>query len=416
MKNTATQKEKYIWNMIGSFSNALSSMILAVIVNRLIGSNMGGVFAFAFSNAQLMMTIGAFEVRPYHSTDLNEKYSFSQYFSLRIITCTLMIFIDIAFILISGYTGIKAYTIFFVCLYKMIEGFCDVFAGMFQQRDRIDLVGKSLFLRILFSTLGFFLVLFFTRNLVVASIALAVISFILIFLYDLKLCKLFNGIKIDIQFQGLTSLVKECLPLFISAFIFMYINNAPKYAINDMYSDHVQNIYNILFMPAFVINLFSLFVFRPLLTDLTRDWNERNLKPFVKIVKNILILIIILTILAMGASYLLGIPILQLIYGVDISEYRIDLVLIMVTGGVSALATFMYYVITVMRAQKYLLIGYFSAFAIALVLPRLLVKEFAITGAILSCTASLLVLALIFIIIITKNIVSTNKEEKKGKS
>ncbi len=410
MKNTATQKEKYFWNMMGSFSNALSSMVLAIIVNRLTGAELGGIFAFAFSNAQLMMTIGAFEVRPLQSTDVDEKYSFTQYFSLRLITCTLMILIDLAYIWFSGYTGVKAYTVFLVCSYKMVEGFTDVFSGMFQQHDRIDLVGKSLTLRIFVCTAGFFLVLYATKNLVWASLALGLISAALIFIYDLRLWKYFDNVKIGVEFRQLLPLVWECLPLFISSFIMMYINNAPKYAINQMYPDEIQNIYNILFMPAFVINLFSLFVFRPMLVNLTKEWNERNLKPFVKTVKYILLLIIILTILAMGAAYLLGIPILQIIYGVDISGYRTELVLIMVTGGISALSTFMYYVITVMRIQKYLLVGYLSAFVIALFLPGILVKKYIIAGAVYSCAASLIVLTMVFLLIIISNVMHVKRE------
>ena len=410
MKNTATQKEKYFWNMMGSFSNALSSMVLAIIVNRLTGAELGGIFAFAFSNAQLMMTIGAFEVRPLQSTDVNEKYSFTQYFSLRLITCTLMILIDLAYIWFSGYTGVKAYTVFLVCIYKMIEGFTDVFSGMFQQHDRIDLVGKSLTLLIFSCTAGFFLVLYATGNLVWASLALGLISAALIFIYDLRLWKYFENVKIGVEFRQLLPLVWECLPLFISSFIMMYINNAPKYAINQMYPDEIQNIYNILFMPAFVINLFSLFVFRPMLVNLTKEWNDRNLNPFVKTVKYILLLIIVLTILAMGAAYLLGIPILQIIYGVDISGYRTELVLIMVTGGISALSTFMYYVITVMRIQKYLLVGYLSAFVIALFLPEVLVKKYIIAGAVYSCAASLIVLTMVFLLIIISNVMRAKRE------
>ena len=190
----------------------------------------------------------------------------------------------------------------------------------------------------------------------------------------------------------------------------MYINDAPKYAINQMYPDEIQNIYNILFMPAFVINLFSLFVFRPMLVNLTKEWNDRNLNPFVKTVKYILLLIIVLTILAMGAAYLLGIPILQIIYGVDISGYRTELVLIMVTGGISALSTFMYYVITVMRIQKYLLVGYLSAFVIALFLPEVLVKKYIIAGAVYSCAASLIVLTMVFLLIIISNVMRAKRE------
>lgn len=126
-----------------------------------------------------------------------------------------------------------------------------------------------------------------------------------------------------------------------------YLNNAPKYAINTYYDETVQNSYNILFMPAFVINLLSLFVFRPLLTDLARDWEGENIKEFTDIVKKMMILIGALTIAACVGAYLLGIPILSLVYGVDLRAYRMELVIIMICGGLNAYVYCLYYVVTV---------------------------------------------------------------------
>lgn len=410
LKKTASKKEKYIWNMLGSFTNALSSMVLAIIVNRISGAELGGVFAFAFSNAQLMMTIGAFEVRPLQSTDINEKYMFSQYFTLRVLTCILMLLCNLCYIGIGGFTGVKGYTLFFVCFYKMMESFTDVFSGMYQQHDRIDLSGKVHTIRIICCTFGFFLILLTTDNLVAASVSLGLISLIVFFVYDLRLFRIFETVKIGTSFKDLGILVMECLPLFLSSFIMMYINNAPKYAINEYYSDEIQNIYNILFMPAFVINLFSLFVFRPMLVELTEFWNTGKIAIFLKKVKGMCLLILGLTLGAMAGAYLLGIPVLELIYGVQLQEYRMELVLIMITGGISALSTFLYYIITVMRKQKYLLIGYGCSFLIALCLPKVLVKKFGITGAVASCTSALLVLVVAFFIIIAVHVIKKKKE------
>jgi O-antigen/teichoic acid export membrane protein len=163
-------------------------------------------------------------------------------------------------------------------------------------------------------------------------------------------------------------------------------------------------------MPAFVINLFSLFVFRPMLVELTEFWNTGKIAIFLKKVKGMCLLILGLTLGAMAGAYLLGIPVLELIYGVQLQEYRMELVLIMITGGISALSTFLYYIITVMRKQKYLLIGYGCSFLIALCLPKVLVKKFGITGAVASCTSALLVLVVAFFIIIAVHVIKKKKE------
>lgn len=408
MKKTASQKEKYIWNMMGSLSNAFVSVFFAAIVNRLSGPEAGGIFAFAFSNAQLMLTIGTFEVRPLQSTDVLEKYTFIQYFSLRVMTCTLMMAVCMAYILAGGFTKTKAYTMCFLCFYKMTEGYEDVFAGMFQQYDRIDLAGKLLSLRILFCATVFFLALYVSGSLVLASLIMGIVSGVFILGYDVRLYRLMGGGRMKISLCGLCPLVRECLPLFISAFMMMYMNNAPKYAMEAIYSDEIQNIYHIIYMCAFVVNLFSLFVFRPMLIGLAREWGGKRVGAFVRTVGGVMVMIVILTILGMGGAYLCGIPALQAVYSVDLSGYRMELVLVMATGGVSAMATFMYYIVTVMRRQRYLLAGYTAAFLVSVLLSRRLVKAYAVAGAVLSCAVSFTVLSGVLFAIIAVGVIKAS--------
>ncbi|QFZ10476.1 lipopolysaccharide biosynthesis protein, partial [Streptococcus dysgalactiae] len=66
--------------------------------------------------------------------------------------------------------------------------------------------------------------------------------------------------------------LKESFPLFLNGFLIIYIYTQPKYAIETM--SHLnklplgsQTIFNILFMPAFVMNLMMLF-FRPQITQM----------------------------------------------------------------------------------------------------------------------------------------------------
>lgn len=404
MSGNVTQKQKVFWNMMGSLCNALSSMILAIIVNRIIGGNAGGGFAFAFSNAQLMYTIGGFEIRPLQSTDVKEKFSFTNYFSLRIITCIIMMAANTLYVLVSGFGKDKALVVWIVCMYKMVEAVADVFAGMFQQHDRIDLSGKAATFRPVLSTASFGLVLFFSHNLIAASVSMVIVSALLFFFYDLKLKRIFDSIEYRFSSDKVGSLIVEAIPLFLAAFINMYMNNAPKYAIDRNFSDSMQNYYNIIFMPAFVINLFSLFAFRPLLTDLARYWDGKNMKPFNRIVRNILLWILLLTAVSMAGAYLIGTNILGAVYGVTVMQYRKELVLVMLTGGISAVATFLYYVITVMRKQRLLLAGYIMGFICALIMPGILVPRYVLAGAATSCGISMLILASAFAAIVIAGI------------
>ena len=68
------------------------------------------------------------------------------------------------------------------------------------------------------------------------------------------------------------------LPLFLSSFMHQYIFNSPKYAIEEALTKTDQAHYGYLVMPVFVINLLSLFVFRPQLITLSSDWAEKRFK------------------------------------------------------------------------------------------------------------------------------------------
>lgn len=392
-----TAKEKFIWNMLGSISNAMSTLILSIAVNRLMGESSGGLFSFAYSNAQLMLVIGGFEVRPYQTTDIEEKYKFNTYFTFRLLSCLLMIAVSFVYVSIGDFDKTKKMVLMLLALFKMVEAFSDVYGGRFQQKDRIDLTGKLFFVRVVLSTIIFILFIGTTQNLVIASFGMFLVSFVLFFIYDYRFVFEEDKRNLHISFDGMWELTKDVLPLFIGNFIMMYISNAPKYAINSTYGDEMQNIYNILFMPAFVINLFSLFIFRPMLITMTIYWKDGKLKELSGMIAKVYGAILGITLVVSICAWLLGIPVLSLLYNIDLDGHRENLLMVMIAGGISAVVTFSYYVITILRQQKWILFGYIISFIYVFIAAKIMVKQFEITGAIIAYGSSVALIAVIFI-------------------
>lgn len=408
-----TAKKKFMWNMAGSLCNSLSSMLLLIIVNRISGESRGGFFALAYSTAQLLFSVGGFEIRPVQSTDIKNRFSFNQYFTSRMLNCSVMFVCMLGYIAVNGYTGIDALAVFWILAYRIVEAVADVYSGLFQQRERIDISGKEMLMRSGLATITFTLVLWLTDNLLYAGMALTLTSLVVMLLYDLHMKKYFEPAPVHLEWKGILGIYNACWPLFVSSFIMNYLNNAPKYSINNYYDQTVQNSYNILFMPAFVINLLSLFVFRPLLTDLAKDWEEEHLKEFSDIVKKMMILIGGLTTAACIGAYLLGIPVLSILYGVDLSSYRMELIVVMICGGLNAYVYCLYYVVTVTGKQIYLLLGYGAGLISAVLLGPYLVKNLEILGAALSCTLSFAVVFVVFLVITFAVIKNRTKKCKK---
>lgn len=404
MNRTAknSSMKKFGWNMVGSMSNALASFVLLTMVTRINGSNDGGIFSLAFSTAQMLASVGCFETRAIQVTDVKKNLRFMDYFTFRFVTSIVMMLCLIVYVVAAGKND-EAAVMFFICLYKAIDCMSDSFQGLFQLENRIDLSGMALGIRVILSTIFFGITLGLFHDLVFSSITMCVVELVFIFFFDYRLSKRYEKCKLTIRWDKWKELFKQCLPLFIGSFMLSYMVNASKYAIDANMSNEIQNYYGFLLMPAFVINLFSLFGFRPMLTPLANYWEQKKEKEFVGIIRNSMVWILILTVGAVVGAYLLGIWFLNLFSGLDLSQYRIELVIVMLGGSMNAIITVCYYILTVMRKQMLVLVGYGVGFVFALITPLILVRAYGLTGAVVSYVIPMFMTVVTFAVFIKFN-------------
>ncbi len=414
MQKTPSGKAVTFWNMMGSLVNAAVSVLLLMMVTRTLGDEQAGIFSLGFSVSLMMLTVGAFEVRPFQSTDIYKQFSFASYFTFRMVTCVLMLLLSVGYVLLNGYTDEKAWVILLLCLLKCVEAFCDVFNGQAQQNDRLDVAGFSLSIRVFVYCAGFFLSLLMTKNLLISCGVMVLLALLWLLVFDATTGKYFEPCRVRFDKAALAGLFKACFPLFLASFLMMYINNAPKFAVDAYLSSAYQTYYGIIFMPASVINLFSLFAFRPLLTKLTADWNENRQKAFLRTVLKLVLWILCVTAAALVGGWFLGIPLLSWLYGTDLTAYRSELTVVLLGGGFNALCVLLYYMITVMRKQKYVLIGYIGSALAAWLLGDSLVAKYGLMGASLTYLLSVALLCLLFIIIFTGILLTKRKKEAEG--
>ena len=100
---------------------------------------------------------GADEI--YEVTDAENKYLFSDYYTVKIINCIIMMIVSVVYILLKQYSDYKALVVFLVCFYRMLDGYADVFEAQFHKEGRLDLAGKSMAFRTIISVLVYFVIL-----------------------------------------------------------------------------------------------------------------------------------------------------------------------------------------------------------------------------------------------------------------
>lgn len=373
--------KSFLWNIIGSMISAASSFVLLLCVVRTVGETEGGIFSLAFATSQILLTIGKFGVRSFQATDIKSEISFGVYLQTRIWFCLGMLLLGVAYVLFAGYNFRKSSIFILICILKMADAIEDVFHGQLQNIGYLDVAGKLLTIRNLLTMLVFGVCMFSLKDLLLASIITASVTIIITILLNIKITKHYIPVSLSFNKNQSFYLFKSCMPLFWGAFLSLYIYNAPKYAIDFMGSEAEITYYSIIFMPAFVINLFSEFAFKPLLTIIASIWEEKDLLAFSKMIRKLLLNIMGITFIVMAGAYFIGAQFLSWFYSVDVTPYRTELMLLMLSGGFSAAVYLLYNVLTSMRLQKIIIMNYFIASILVTVLGYLFVWHIQITGA-----------------------------------
>ncbi|MBQ6717967.1 MAG: hypothetical protein IJN22_03620 [Clostridia bacterium] len=402
-KNTSARKV-FLWNAIGSACNAFSTMVILMVINRFYGQFEGGIVTIALALAQQMLTISNFETATFYVTDGKKETGFSVHLSTKTILFIVAVIVSVA-ISLYKYDFYKAVIVICFCIYKATDGFATLTTGALQREGRLDLAGISLTFKTITSIVALIVVSLATKNLMLASILMVVVGVLWTLFIDLGMVACFLPIKFDFSIKKITKLIFDCAPLFLTIFLFTYIINQPKYVIDSFLTEESQNAFGIIFLPSAVITMLSLFIYRPMLTTLTNYWSQNERKKFFGLVIKVSLILLGLTAICVVGGAVLGVPILSLIFGVDLNGMEIELGLIIIGGGLYAFSTLLYNVLAIFRKQKLMLVACATVYVFAIVVTKPLTVAFNLNGASLSyalCNLMLSVLLLVCCLVTTK--------------
>ncbi len=390
MIKTSLRRERadMIWNMTGAFCYALASMVLSFLVMRMAGEEQGGIFAFGYSTVgQQMFLLAYFGIRPFQITDGTGEFSFGDYLRHRYTTCGAALALGALYLLVSGYSREKTLVIFLLIVYKVIDGFVDVYESEFQRNGRLYLTGKSNAFRTILAVGIFLLVLQMTGNLPAACISMVCAQAVWVVLMAAVLRDL-GGVDYSRRSGSLAALTAATVLLFVSVFLDFYVFSASKYAIDAHMNDAASGYFNVIFMPTSIINLAAGFVIRPFLTSLTDFWNGGRFGEFAGKLKWITLVIGGLSVLAVGGALLLGRPVLGILewllgsaYTGKLTQFYLPFVLIVLGGAFYAVLNLYYYALVIMRRQRVIFGIYLVMTALAAWLAPNCVAAWGIPGA-----------------------------------
>ncbi len=406
-KTNNIKRSAYVWNAINAMFSAFQCPVVLMFITRISGMHDAGVFSIAFAVSNLLLYIGLYGLRRFQASDIDEEFKFADYNGMRFITCGAMIMASFAYCLygsyFNNYSMTKAAIVFLVCILKLVQAYTDVIHGNMQQKGRLDVAAKCSAVRYVLEVAAIIITLFITGDLLMSCAVSALVSVTVMMLTSVaagrKYCDTFMP---RFGRSEIKTLMIDGFPLFASLFLNMYISNAPKYAIDTYLTEEIQAVYNLIFMPAFMVMLLSNFIFNPIIKSYAELWlsddpeQHRELK---RRIRSQLLVVLGLTILGLAVAATIGLPMLGLIFGTDLSEYKKELCIVMIGGGALAYAQYFSTVITIIREQKSMIICYGIAAAAAYGLSGILVKTYGIVGAAIMYAVIMVVLAALLAVI-----------------
>lgn len=390
-------RKNFIWNMVGSTINAFLSLFLMILVTRINGLDQAGVFTFAFSLSCLLQVIGVFSGRAYQVTEREKEITDSDFIMNKVFTCFMMLLASFIYLGFHHYDLSKNLIIILLVFYKLLEAFAEVFYGIIQKNGDLYKVGISLFLKSVFSIFLFAIINVVTKNLIFALCSIVLVQILILVLYDIRNANK-HLIKTKANKNHVLFIMKNGGAIFMVTLLTQYVINAPKYAIDSLSINEIQTIYGIIAMPATIIILIGQFLIHPFLTRLTMQLKQNKMKEFHQLIFKMMACIFLIGIVADFVAYLIGIPFLELVYGVSLSRYRMDLLIIISGASFYGMTYILSNALITMRDNTSQMVIFVLVSLLSYFISKYFVMQKALQGASLSYLISMVVLLLFYFV------------------
>lgn len=395
----------FMWNVIGGGLVACQSAFLMFLAARFYSQEEAGMISSAYAIAVLAFTASRYGMRNYQVTDKRDEFTFRSYYYSRHITVIAVILLVLVYlgvsVYFSDYSFNKSLLVLEIVLLRSINSFEDVYLGRFQQMGYFAIGARIMALREMALLICMCIGMMCRLSLSAVFLCGIVISALMdIFLIHEKKDYLFLNDENDTGNDQIVKLLKKCFPLCLGTSLAIYASNIPKY-VADWYLDELsQAIVGYLMLPIFVIALFNQFIYTPFIKKLGDLWNEKEHSEFYKRIICQSILIIGMTILVLVFMLVIGLPILSLVYDIDLSPYRSEFVVMLIGGALYALEYYLAIPVTIIHEQKKLAAAYIISILVALIYQKWIVCEYGLKGVAYLYILVNMIITLIFISIL----------------
>lgn len=403
--------KNFIWNAIGLTLNSFNSLFFLIAVKRINGLGESGIFTYAFALCTMLFYFSIFYNRTYQVSDYNKKYTFNQYFTVRIITIIISLLFVLLFSFVNHFNLDKTLIILFLMAFKCIEAMSECFYAVLQSNEKLYKTGISLTIKTVVGFILFVLVDLLSKSIVFSLIAYCLFNLLIMLIYDYNQMKKINITKIVLDKSKVKDIIMDTYALCIFTILCVYIINAQKYIMTYFSSNELQSIFGMIIMPGTIVSLLGNYILYPFVNKITNNLKEHKIKNIVKITIMICMILLIIGLLMLIILFFAGIPILNFIYAINLMEYKMAFLILFVGAILSAISIIISNVLTILRDNNRQLIIYAFVSIATTIASIILIKLNGILGASIAYCLSQVICLVLFIVLYIFDIKKLSKGE-----
>lgn len=398
-----SQKKDYIWNSLGSLLQSAISPALLISITRLNGIDDSGLFSFALSISVVFWAVSLWGGRTYQVSDVKREFSSGGYVAVRFVASLIVAISAVAFCFLNGYNTTKTGLIMILVTFKILESIADSLYGVMQIHHKLYIAGISLTMKAMLGFAAFMAVDIVTKNVIYGTLVILLINMLIIFLYDILWVRRVETISISKKLckEYITQAVvimKRTSAVFVVVFLTMFSLNIPRYFLDKSHPDQI-GYFGIMAMPITLLGLFISFIIQPNVVNLSELLAKGKLKEFARIVRKINHITFGMGVFSVVLSYLIGVWVLNAIFGININSFRLDLTIMVIGAAANAFVSIYVNLLIIMRRFKGQFYTLLLTDILAVVVSMCLIERLAMLGSVLVfMLISFLQLALLLVI------------------
>jgi O-antigen/teichoic acid export membrane protein len=334
----------FTWTLSGNMVYTASQGGMLVVLARLGSPEAVGQFSLGLAIAAPIFLLAGLQLRAVQATDARFQFHFGDHAALRLVTtcaAVLLLFTIAA----AEYRGEMALTVVAFALSKGIESFSDIVYGFWQQRERMDLVARSLMLRGVLSLAALTACFAVLHSICIAVFGIAAAWGAVFVAFDIpQALRVAGGQRRALlpRFSKPTmvKLLRTSFPLGIALMLVSFNANVPRYMISSMRGMRELGIFSTLSYPLVAGTTIVNALGQSASPRLARYHSAGRHSEFYRLSSQLVMIGVALGLSGVSLALISGRQILAILYGPEYAEHGVLFAYLMIAAGVGYLGSF----------------------------------------------------------------------------